>query len=102
MTEELVAKYRARISNIIKTLGDLFGYEVSLEGKRIILRSVFAFEEDDVIVLAIEEDRTIRVEQNEFTSRFKNEKNIYLDRGKSIAAFLSAVTLSLFEQKTFQ
>lgn len=101
MSEEIIAKYRNRINNVIKTLGSIFGYEVEVQDNRIILRSLYAFDEEDKIVLVLDGQRIV-VEENEFVKRFHREKNVYLDSGNSLGAFLSAVTLSLFEQKTFQ
>ncbi|KAI5191323.1 hypothetical protein NEMIN01_1482 [Nematocida minor] len=100
MNEE-AEQYKKRLTNAIKTLGNIFGYEVELRAKNILLRSIYAFDEEDVFVLQISE-RGISVEANSYLKKFEKEKAIYLDQGRSIGAFLSAVTLSLFEQNTFQ
>lgn len=100
MSEE-AEKYKKRLSNAIQTLGNIFGYEVELREQKIILRSVYAFDEDDVFILQISE-KGVGVEANGYLKKFEKEKKIYLDTGRSIGAFLSAVTLSLFEQNTFQ
>lgn len=100
MSEE-TEKYKKRLTNAIQTLGNIFGYEVELKEKRIILRSIYAFDEEDVFILQISE-RGIGVESNGYLKKFEKERTIYLDKGRSISAFLSAVTLSLFEQNTFQ
>lgn len=100
MSEE-AEKYKRRLTNAIDRLGNIFGYEVELRDQKILLRSIYAFDEEDVFILQISE-RTIGVESNSYLKKFEKEKMIYLDKGRSISAFLSAVTLSLFEQKTFQ
>lgn len=94
-------KYKKRIANAIKTIGNVFGYELELSENRIVLRSLYAFDEDDVFILQISE-RGIGVECNGYLKKFEKEKALYLDQGRSLGAFLSAVTLSLFEQNTFQ
>ncbi|KAI5188688.1 hypothetical protein NECID01_0301 [Nematocida sp. AWRm77] len=101
MSEEIIAKYKNRINNMIKTLGSIFGYQVSVQDNKIVLLSLYAFSEEDRIVLVVD-GQSITVEENEFVKRFKNEKHMYLENGRSLGAFLSAVTLSLFDQKTFQ
>lgn len=102
MSEEVESKYRNRIKNILKILGDLFGYEVSIQGNKILLRSLYAFDEEDTISLILDEKGSISVEENAFIKRMERERKIYLDQGSSLSAFLSAVTLHLFNQKTFQ
>ncbi|KAI5184428.1 hypothetical protein NEHOM01_0173 [Nematocida homosporus] len=99
---ELAARYKNRIQNIVKILGDIFGYEITIQGNRILLRSLFAFDEEDIITLLISETGKIAVEGSPFVKKMDKEKNIYLDKGGSISAFLSAITLTLFDQKTFQ
>ncbi|KAH9386231.1 uncharacterized protein NEMAJ01_1127 [Nematocida major] len=101
MSEE-AEKYKKRIANAIKTIGNIFGYEVELkEENKIVLRSLYAFDEEDIFILQISE-KGISVERNAYLKKFEKERALYLDQGKSIGAFLSAVTLSLFEQSTFQ
>ncbi|OAG31356.1 hypothetical protein NEDG_01834 [Nematocida displodere] len=102
MTEDLATKYRARLSNVIKTFGDIFGYEIEVKEDKIVLRSLYAFDEEDKIVLTMKENGGILVEANEFLRKLQKERILYLDKGRSLGAFLSAVTLSLFEKNTFQ
>lgn len=103
MTEEEVAtRYRNRIKRILKILGDIFGYEISIQGNKLFLRSNYAFEEEDTIALQIKETEEIALEETEFIRRMEKERRLYLEKGGSLAAFLAAVTLDLFEKKTFQ
>ncbi|KAI5180316.1 hypothetical protein NEOKW01_0620 [Nematocida sp. AWRm80] len=98
---DLQSKYNNRITNIIRILGNIFGYTIVIEGNKVKLTSIYAFDEEDTIVLSIN-NNTINVEENEYTKRLEKEKKLYLEKGNSLSAFLSAVTLSLFEQSTFQ
>ncbi|EIJ89731.1 hypothetical protein NEPAR06_1675 [Nematocida parisii] len=102
MSDETTETFKKRINNAINTIGNIFGYEAKLKGgNTVIIRSLYAFDEDDVFILIISEEG-IRLERNAYLKKFEKEKKLYLDHGKSIGAFLSAVTLSLFEQNTFQ
>ncbi|KAI5171379.1 hypothetical protein NEFER03_0738 [Nematocida sp. LUAm3] len=99
---DLESKYKNRISNIIKILGNAFGYEVCIHGNRMSLRSIYAFDEEDTVCLILNEGGSVSVEENAFIKKMEKERKIYLDQGNSLPAFLSAITLNLFNQKTFQ
>lgn len=107
---ELTAKYNNRIYNLLQTLGVIFGYDIGVQNSEIQLRSKYAFNEEDVILLRIaptegEEHKAaieVRGLNGEYLRKFEKEKKMYLEKESSIPAFLSAVTLSLFEQNTFQ
>lgn len=100
--EEIVAKYNKRLGNLMDLLGNVFGYDIKLDGGKLVLRSKYAFDEEDVISIAVGPGGEVVVESSDFMKRWTQEKSIYLERGKSLGAFLASITLSLFEQSTFQ
>jgi hypothetical protein len=101
--DEAVAKYRRRMSNLIVLMGNTFGYDIDLVENKLFLRSKYAFDEDDVITVLLDSAKGgVVLEGSDFVNRWRKEKEIYLEKGKSLGAFLAAITLGLFEQSTFQ
>lgn len=94
-------KLRARLGNLLKLVTTLFGYSIAFNRNRIHLTSIYAFDEEDRIEMEVKDGGEIEIEENEFAKRWKGEKGIYLERGRSVSSFLSAITLSLFEKSTF-
>ncbi|WUR05173.1 mitotic spindle assembly checkpoint protein MAD1 (MD1L1) [Vairimorpha necatrix] len=86
-------KYKKYITGIL-------GYKIDLKEDKIILSSLYSFDSEDLLIFNINKEN-IELVNNSFASQFNNEIQIYLVKGGSVPAFLSAVTLNLFNQKTF-
>lgn len=89
--------YRRRFTKVIT---GLFGYKVELEDEKITLLSLYAFDKGDVFVFHQQND-SLQLITNDFALTWKNEIQNYLVSGKSLPAFLSCITLELFNKKTF-
>lgn len=66
------------------------------------LRSMFAEDEEDDLEFSITSDGRVQVMETPFMNKVQTETKEYLYRMHSIPAFISQVTLDLFEQQTFQ
>lgn len=77
-----------------------FGYQLSVDSEYIQLTSVYSYDESDAFVFK-RSDGSVCLLNNDFANSFTSEIQQYMENGKSIPAFLSAVTLNLFNQKTF-
>jgi mitotic spindle assembly checkpoint protein MAD1 len=91
--KEYFIKYKKYITGIL-------GYKIDLKDNKIILSSLYSFDSEDLLIFNINKDN-LELVNNTFAGQFSNEIQIYLIKGGSVPAFLSAVTLNLFNQKTF-
>eukprot|EP00866_Antonospora_locustae_P002529 jgi/Antlo1/2529/1040 len=94
---ESLRTYRRRFKKIIT---GLFGYKVEIDDEKITLLSLYAFDKGDVFVFHQQND-SLQLITNDFALTWKNEIQNYLVSGKSLPAFLSCITLELFNKKTF-
>ncbi|EQB60326.1 mitotic spindle assembly checkpoint protein 1 [Vairimorpha apis BRL 01] len=91
--QQYFTKYKKYITGIL-------GYKIDMKDDKIVLSSLYSFDSEDLLIFNIKKDN-LELVNNEFAGLFKNEINIYLIKGGSVPAFLSAVTLKLFNEKTF-
>ena len=63
---------------------------------------MFAEEENDDLKFSISSNGQVQVMETKFMEKVKNDTKEYLYRMNSIPAFISQVTLDLFEMQTFQ
>ncbi|KAF7683437.1 Mitotic spindle assembly checkpoint protein MAD1 [Astathelohania contejeani] len=91
---------RNTLRRINEWITGLLGYKIDFGKDTITLHSLYAFDEDDKFVFNRAGD-VLELISNEFACEWSEEIHTYLVNGKSIPAFLSAVTLELFNQKTF-
>ncbi|KAI5133908.1 hypothetical protein NEAUS07_1047 [Nematocida ausubeli] len=102
MDRREIDELNKKMSSTIDLVGNIFGYEVKLIGNnRLAIRSLYAFDEDDVFIITVTKSG-MQLDMNDYLKKFEKERKLYLDGAKSLGAFLSAVTLSLFEKNTFQ
>ncbi|GMI22621.1 hypothetical protein TeGR_g13789, partial [Tetraparma gracilis] len=86
---------------------ELFGYKVDLEnldkaGKaQLKLRSLFAENGTDELLFKQNAAGKLDLLETPFASGLGPEATVYLTTAKSVPAFLSNVTLTLFDQQTF-
>lgn len=78
----------------------LTGYKMEFRDGEIIFHSLYAFDSEDVFIFRYRSG-SMELVNNEFAASWASEIQNYLITGKSIPAFLAAVTLELFNKKTF-
>ncbi|KAH9411936.1 putative mitotic checkpoint protein [Ordospora pajunii] len=78
----------------------LTGYKMEFKDGEIIFHSLYAFNTEDVFIFRYKSG-SMELVNNEFAGAWNAEIQNYLITGKSIPAFLAAVTLELFNKKTF-
>lgn len=94
---ESLKTYRRRFTKVVT---GLLGYKIELVDEKIMLLSLYAFDRGDVFVFHQQNDN-LQLITNDFALTWKNEIQNYLVNGKSLPAFLSCITLELFNKKTF-
>ncbi|KAF9763612.1 Mitotic spindle assembly checkpoint protein MAD1 [Nosema granulosis] len=77
-----------------------FGYQLAVDSEYIQLTSIYSYDEADAFVFK-RSDGSVSLLNNDFANSFSSEIQQFMENGKSIPAFLAAVTLNLFNQKTF-
>ncbi|RLN58983.1 hypothetical protein BBJ29_001483 [Phytophthora kernoviae] len=84
----------------------LTGYKVDLKksnGMELLrLRSVYAEHDDDELLVRMEANGSLELLESEFCSQINQRVFAYLTTCRSFPAFLSTLTLHLFEKQTFQ
>jgi len=81
-------------------LKTILGYTIKNRKNTFILRSVYAFCEEDVFEIEIINNRLI-LKHTEYLDEWKEHVHTYVTVGRSYSAFFSAVTLDLFNKRTF-
>lgn len=81
-------------------LKSVLGYNIKYDKKTFILRSVYAFSNDDTFEIVVENNKLL-LKSTEYLREWSEFFNIYIKNGRSYCAFFSAVTLELYNRKTF-
>ncbi|KAI5154341.1 hypothetical protein ENBRE01_3363 [Enteropsectra breve] len=85
---------------ILFYLKTILGYKIIWKRNTVLLRSVYAFSEEDVFEMEIHENRIV-IKNTDYLSEWTDFFNTYIVNGRSYSAFFAAVTLELFNRKTF-
>jgi mitotic spindle assembly checkpoint protein MAD1 len=93
-------KLKRLMRNIRDYVTGLLGYKIDFTGNEIACRSLYAFNMEDVFVFR-DQNGEMQLVMNDFARAYEREIQTYLTRGKSIPAFLAAVTLDLSSKNTF-
>lgn len=99
-TEHPELKCTGSLEQTLNYLKTILGYNIDQIDNRFILRSVYAFCEEDVFEIEISNNRLI-FKNTEYLSEHQDAFNTYVRNGKSYCAFFAAVTIDLFNKKTF-
>lgn len=99
-TEAELDSYRAYCKRFMKVVTGLMGYKIELMDEKITLLSLYAFDKQDTLVFH-QHDDNLQLITNDFALTWQNEIQNYLVNGRSLPAFLSCITLELFNKKTF-
>ena len=70
-------------------------------GAQLRLRSMYGEQEDDCLLFKLKEGGGLELLESDFTQRLEAKLFTYLTSCHSIPAFLSNLTLELFERQTF-
>lgn len=85
-----------------RIISGLFGYKMDIiDNKKIILRSMYSFDEDDCFIFESEQN-SFSMMPSSFTENYRKEIDTFVVKGRSVSAFLAHVTLDLFSQNTLQ
>lgn len=85
---------------ILQYLKSILGFNVRVAGKSFILRSVYAFCESDTFEIEIQNNKLV-LKNTDYLAEWNELFNTYILTGRSYCAFFAAVTLELFNRKTF-
>ncbi|KAG5859535.1 mitotic checkpoint protein [Encephalitozoon hellem] len=91
---------RQYLRTIREYVTGLTGYKMEFRDGEIVFHSLYAFDSEDVFIFRYKSG-SMELVNNEFAASWASEIQNYLIAGKSIPAFLAAVTLELFNKKTF-
>lgn len=86
--------------NLLYYLKSVLGYSIKKEGNRITLRSVYSFCSEDIFEIDIQ-DNKLMLRMTDYLQEWNELFNIYVKNGRSYSAFFAAVTLDLYNRKTF-
>lgn len=86
--------------DLLYYLKSILGYSIRLDGSTVVLRSAYAFCNEDVFEVEIR-DKKLIFRNTDYLQEWREEFNTYVVVGKSYCAFFAAVTLNLFNRKTF-
>ncbi|KAM0675205.1 Mitotic spindle assembly checkpoint protein MAD1 [Gurleya vavrai] len=93
-------KFREFYVKTKKYVMGLLGYDINFTENTVELLSLYAFQKENKFVFQVSEE-SVELLSNEFVEGYKEEIDVYLNKGKSIPAFLAEVTLDLMNKKTF-
>lgn len=85
---------------LLHYLKSILGYTIKYKGSRILLRSIYAFCEEDIFEIEIKNNKII-FHCTDYLNEWEEQINSYIKMGRSYAAFFAAVTLDLFNKRTF-
>ena len=94
------------VESLLVAIKNIFGYKVEMIRKDLLMiRSIYAFTEDDVFWIRLKEDGNgsfkLKLEHTSYVDEWREEYERYIIGRRSLSAFLCAVSLKLFETKTF-
>lgn len=86
--------------NLLFYLKSVLGYSIKYDHNKITLRSVYAFSSEDVFEIEVQNSKLV-LKSTDYLNEWSEYFNIYIKNGRSYCAFFAAVTLELFNRKTF-
>eukprot|EP00026_Physarum_polycephalum_P012829 Phypoly_transcript_13166.p1 GENE.Phypoly_transcript_13166~~Phypoly_transcript_13166.p1 ORF type:complete len:167 (+),score=27.65 Phypoly_transcript_13166:509-1009(+) len=101
MNTRLKSVFKTKIDGIKDVIAQLLGYRFEISRDQYTLTSTFAdHPETDFLVFRPEGPRMALVE-TEFSKQWAKDVDVYLNKCKSIPAFLSTLTLEYFNRQTY-
>jgi len=96
---KLKEAWKRQIHELREMMLKLFGYKVNIVEKEYRLESMYA--QNEIIAFEKSSEGGLNLLETEFTKTLSKEIHAYLSKCHSIPAFLSNITLQLFERQTF-
>lgn len=87
-------------STVLHYLKTVLGFSIRQHGNKLILRSVYSFCEEDTFEVEVVNSKLV-LRQTDYLNEWQEYINTYIKGGKSYSAFFAAVTLDLFNKRTF-
>lgn len=100
LDEEGDLNLNENMAKFLQYLKSVLGYTIKCQGSRIFLRSIYAFCEEDIFEIEIKNNKII-FHNTDYLEEWSDYINTYVKAGRSYAAFFAAVTLDLFNKRTF-
>eukprot|EP00808_Paulinella_micropora_P016197 g5475.t1 len=100
LIKRLKEVFQKKISQFREACYLLTGYKVDMEGQRYRLRSMYSEKEEDALMFQKAEGGPMHMLETQFVKRVDAELLELLHKYHSIPAFLSQLTLQLFERQT--
>ena len=99
--------FREQVLKLRDVVNRVTGYKVDMQLSKkkgvptvVKIHSIFAEQEDDVLVFHLNDDSSLDLVSSPFAQRMDKKLTSYLKLNNAIPAFTSAVTLQLFENST--
>ncbi|KAI4292665.1 hypothetical protein PAPHI01_1939 [Pancytospora philotis] len=87
-------------ASVLHYLKTILGFSIKQNKNTLVLRSVYAFCEEDVFEVEVADNKLV-LKQTDYLNEWPEYINTYIKGGRSYSAFFAAVTLNLFNKKTF-
>ena len=81
-------------------LKSILGYSVKHYKNTIIIRSVYSFASEDIFELEVSNNKLV-LKNTDYLLEWEDFFNVYIKNGRSYCAFFAAVTLELYNRRTF-
>ncbi|RHY46690.1 hypothetical protein DYB34_014272 [Aphanomyces astaci] len=101
MNQRLKEVFREQIAKYRDAVYQCTGYKVDLKYPELVLRSIYAENEGDEVKFQFNNGE-LELLETPFVAGLDQRNMAYLTMCNSIPAFLSGVTLALFEKQTYQ
>lgn len=91
---------KKRIEEVRSAVYNLFGWTMKISGARFMVGSIYADEEEDELIFALNESGTMTLLENQYTKKLVGEIETYVQKMQSIPALLANITMDNFEKTT--
>lgn len=93
--------YSARWQEFRSAIYTLLGYKIDLDENSCRLKSMYAERDDDVLIFNVKDGSDFDLLETEYSRCLTDKIEAYLGKCRSYPAFLSSLTLDLFNQRTY-
>ncbi|ELA40811.1 uncharacterized protein VICG_02152 [Vittaforma corneae ATCC 50505] len=81
-------------------LKSILGYSIKYNKNTIVLKSVYAFSAEDTFEIVVQDNKLL-LKDTVYLREWSELVSVYIKNGRSYCAFFAAVTLELYNRKTF-
>ncbi|KAJ5068342.1 mitotic spindle assembly checkpoint protein mad1 [Anaeramoeba ignava] len=93
--------FKQKIQEFREACYVLFGFRIDMIGQQFKLKSMFAEKPSDTLLFSKQDDDEFILLENEYSKSLSKEIHAFLTTCHSIPAFLSHLTLDLFNNQTY-